>query len=102
MNLKRLFVAFLFLDFTVFSLWVVFSQGLSPIFEVHSSPWGIQVLLDLVLAASFGAVCLYRDARKRGVNPWPWIVAVPFTGSISLLAYASLYGFDSRAFASAR
>ncbi len=102
MNLKRLFVAFLFLDFTAYSLWVVFSEGFGPLFEAHSSPWGIQVFVDLILAASFGVVCMYRDAKKRGVNPWPWVIAVPFTGSIALLAYATLYGFDSRDYASAR
>src|SRR5262245_19645319 len=91
MNLKRLGVLFLFLDFAAFTAWVVVTQPLGAVADaVRASYWTVQIAIDLVIALSFGAVWLARDAKARGMNPLPWIVALPFTGSLSLLAYLLL------------
>jgi len=48
---------------------------------------GLQIVLDLVIACSLGLGWLAQDARKRGLTAWPYFVATPFVGSMSLLAY---------------
>ncbi|MGE0788483.1 MAG: hypothetical protein AB7S26_22600 [Sandaracinaceae bacterium] len=94
MNLKRIFAGLVFLDFAAFTLWIVFTQdNLALIRENLTNPWGLQVALDLCFSAMFGSMWLYRDAKKKGINPWPWLAAVLPTGSLSLLAYATVHGF---------
>jgi hypothetical protein len=91
MNIQRILIAFLFLDFAAFTGYVIAKEGLLGFIPNHTtSLWSIQVLLDLCIAAAFGSVWMWRDAKKRGVNPLPWVLAVPFTGSLALLAYAAL------------
>ncbi len=98
MNLKRLLVGLVLLDFAAFTGWILFTQDNLALIEASlTNPWGIQVAIDLCIAACFGSAWLYRDARAKGLNPWPWIVAVIPTGSLALLAYATVHGFASRA-----
>jgi hypothetical protein len=46
-----------------------------------------QIYVDLVIAVVVICVWLHRDARQRGRNPWPWIVAAAVVGMISPLRY---------------
>ena len=48
----------------------------------------IQVTIDLVIACSVAMFFIFHDARARNVNPWPYLVATTFLGSLGLLAYA--------------
>lgn len=75
--------------FVVFSLWAaVAGGGLQGLVDVHAgSPWALQIFVDLVLALTIVSVFVWRDARARGANPWPWIAATLFLGSIAPLAY---------------
>ena len=75
--------------FTVFSVWVILTRGyLGFLVVARDEPWGLQMLLDLVIACTFALAWLRQDARKHGiVTTWPYVVATPFVGSISLLAY---------------
>lgn len=43
--------------------------------------------MDLCVAVGF-AVWLWRDARARGIDPLPWVLALPLTGSLALLVGA--------------
>ena len=64
----------------------------------HFESWGgIQVLVDLVIACGLAAVCMIIDARKRGVNPWGYVVLTLFLGSIGPLSYLLVreWGRDS-------
>lgn len=80
---------FVLVGFVAFSLWAVAAGGgLEGLIALHaSSPWAIQIFLDLVLALSIVCVFVWRDARARGANPWPWIAATLLTGSIAPLTY---------------
>jgi hypothetical protein len=80
--------------FTAFSLWVVAGRGYFGFLTLaRDEPWGLQVLLDLVIACSFGLGWLAQDARKRGITSWPYFIVTPFVGSMSLLAYVIHRGF---------
>ena len=47
----------------------------------------IQIVVDLVLAVGLIDIWVHRDARSRGRNPWPWLVASLATGMFSPLIY---------------
>ena len=80
--------------FTVFSLWVVAGHGDFGFLTVaRDEPWGLQMLLDLVIACSFGIGWMRADARRRGIVTWPYVVATIALGSIGLLAYVVRRGF---------
>ncbi|WAS95861.1 hypothetical protein [Nannocystis punicea] len=74
--------------FTLFSAVVVVRHGYFGFIGLAlREPWALQMLLDLVLALSLVAGWLRRDARNHGIEAWPYLVALPFLGSISPLAY---------------
>ncbi len=79
-----------FLILTAYAVWDVGLIGI-PEYHLHSSA-GWQVFTDLVIALIMLLFFLVRDARQRGVNPWPWVVASMFTGSIAPLVYFAIYG----------
>lgn len=47
----------------------------------------LQVLTDLCIAMGLFAIWMWRDAKQRGVNAVPYLVAVFFLGSIGALIY---------------
>ena len=82
--------------FGAFSIWVVAGYGyLGFIALARDEPWGLQMLLDLVIACSFGAGWMLGDARRRGLAAWPYVVLTVLLGSIGLLAYVVARGFTS-------
>ena len=97
MSFKRIALAFVLFDFTAFSLYAAVKEGpLGFVPNADSSLWYIQVFLDLCIAATFGARWLYRDAKSRGLNPIPWLVALPFIGSIAILGYVVFRPSEAR------
>lgn len=89
MNLSKILLAFVLVDFVAFTAWVTATGG--PVGEVLAlfsvNPWVVQVFVDLVLALSLVCVWIWNDARSRGANPVPWVLATVFIGSIAPLAY---------------
>jgi hypothetical protein len=62
--------------------------GYLGIFEPHFQSWGAaQVFVDLVILAGLGCIWMVRDARARGLNPWPFVIATVLAGSFGLLFY---------------
>lgn len=53
---------------------------------VHGG-WETQVFLDLVIALTVASTVVRRDALKRGISPWPWMVSMALLGSIGMLGY---------------
>ena len=88
MQRKALIAAAVLVPFVVYSLWVVAGFGYTGFLAVAwREPWAMQMLLDLVIACSFGIGWMSHDARKRSISPWPFIVTTLALGSIGLLAY---------------
>jgi cytochrome bd-type quinol oxidase subunit 2 len=74
--------------FGVFSCWVVATQGYFGFVRLADhEPWALQMLLDLVIACAFAVSWVVRDARKRGIASWPFVVATLLLGTIGVLAY---------------
>ena len=81
--------------FGAYSTWVVATRGYIAFLEVGTSDrWAFQMLLDLVIACWFAMGWVRADARKRGINPWPYLVVVIPAGSIGLLAYCVRRAFS--------
>ncbi len=81
--------------FGAFSTWVVAGHGYTGFLSLAArEPWALQMLLDLVIACSFGLGWLVPDARKRGITAWPFIAMTIALGSIGLLAYVVRRGLN--------
>ena len=89
MNLKKIALFVILADFAAYTVWVAMNGGTFTeiVTAFSTNPWQLQVLLDLVLALSLFSIWLWRDARERGVNPLPWLIATCLVGSIAPLAY---------------
>lgn len=74
--------------FLPFSLWVVYASGPMGLYHViRHEPWGAQLFFDLCISAFIAASWMVRDARRRQLTVWPFVVATALVGSIGLLGY---------------
>jgi len=86
--MKKLILWFVLLDFGLFSTYVMWEVGYVGIWEAGMASLGSwQVLIDLVIAGGLICTWMVVDARKRGVNPWPWVVATFALGTLVPLTY---------------
>ena len=88
-TLKKIGIALVLLDFAALTAWAAYAGTTAAQLEaLFTNPWGIQIAVDLCIAATFGIRWMWRDAKERGISPLPWALAVIPTGSLALLAYA--------------
>ena len=88
MKLRKLILWTVLIDFALFTGWAMWKVGYFGIWEAGFTSWGgLQILLDLSISCCVIATWLVADARARHINPWPWLVAILFTGSLATLAY---------------
>jgi hypothetical protein len=88
MNRNALILAVVLLDFVALSVWALAAVGYVGLFQFQlTSPAGIQVLVDLVIALTLVMVWMYQDARARGASFLPFAVLTLTLGSIGPLLY---------------
>lgn len=88
MTLRKILLWAVFVDFTVFSIWVLAEVGYFGIWQAGiSSPGAMQLLFDLVVCCLLIVLWLKKDAEQLGMNPYPWIVSILLTGSLAILLY---------------
>ena len=76
------------LPFLLLTIYAVSQVGYVGIFDYHRhSPAGWQVFADLVVALLLLLTFMIPDAKERGMNPWPWVVATFLMGSLGPIAY---------------
>lgn len=74
--------------FTAYSLFVIAKNGYFGFLTLAArEPWAMQMLLDLLIALFLVGSWIRRDARERGIPAAPYLVALPFVGSIAALGY---------------
>lgn len=89
MNWKKMLVGLVYLDFLALTGYAMFTESPAAIWEAISHNWwSVQIFADLCVAAAFATVWMWRDAKRHGINPLPYALAVAPTGSIALFAYA--------------
>ncbi len=88
MTHRKLFAIIVLIPFSLLTVYAVMEVGYLGIFDYHRhSPAGWQVFTDLVIALLLVFVWMIPDARARGRNPWPWVVATLLSGSFGPLLY---------------
>lgn len=88
MNWKKLITLFALLDLSALSGVAIYHHGLRGVIEAATMNWWtLQFTLDLYIALTLVSVGLYRDARARGTNPWPFIALTYTLGSLGPLFY---------------
>ncbi len=91
MSLRRIFLAFLLVDFLTLTGWALAHHGVVGwVGALLSQPVGILVAVDLIIALSFLVGWMWKDAHRSGRNPWPYIVVTLCTGSAGPLLYLLL------------
>ncbi len=90
MNMKPIALCLL-IPFLALTAYTIMDVGYIGIFEYHlHSSAGWQVFTDLVIGMILIMIWMYRDAKKNGSNPWPYLIATCFLGSIAPLTYLVL------------
>ncbi len=87
MKPKTILLAALLVDFTALTAWALSSLTLETLTATLSTPLGMQMTADLVIALGVAAGFIWKDAKARGLNPVGWMVVTLLTGSIGPLAY---------------
>ena len=78
----------LLVGFSGFSAWVSLEHGYTGFLDLAGRDhWGLQMLLDVVLACLVYSVWLVPDAGRLGIRAWPYLLVTLFLGSIGGLAY---------------
>lgn len=81
-------LAFVIADFALLTGYAVYQHGYWGIIEYHlPSSAGWQVAADLVIACSLICLWMFRDARRSGRNPWPFLLLTLVLGSFGPLFY---------------
>ena len=76
------------LTFTAFSCVVTWRNGYFGFLTMAwDNEWGMQVLLDLVIALLLLSRHMVGEARAAGIRAWPYLVGLPLLGSISALIF---------------
>ena len=85
---RRIASIIILIPFTLLTLYAVAQAGYIGLFAFQlQDPAGWQVLADLVIALLLVLSWLVPEARREGRNPWPWVVATLFLGSLAPLLY---------------
>lgn len=91
MNMKIVMTLALLGAFGAFSLLALSQVGYKGIWLGGLSGWGqAQILVDLVVACLLLMVWMVVDARRLGLNPWPFVVITLLAGSFGPLLYLLL------------
>lgn len=77
-----------FVPFTAFTIWVAVEDGpLGFLTLAREGGWGLQMVIDLLVYIGLASLWMVPDARRHGINPWPFVVASLGLASIGTLAY---------------
>ena len=88
MTRKQILFIFLFIAFAILSSWATYRVGIAGIFAAGmNNPGGIQIFVDLIIACSVAWTFMWPDAKRRGINPMPYVIGTLALGSFGLLGY---------------
>jgi len=88
MNWKRLGLVVLLADFIALTAYAVYYHGYLAFFNLlGANAIGVQVFTDLIIALALFSTWMIRDARERGISPFPYLLLILTLGSIGALAY---------------
>ena len=86
--LKLIGLIVVLVAFSVFTDILVVNDGYTGFLRLAARDnWGLQMLLDVSISIGLFTFWMIPDARRRGIMPWPYVVACIGLGSIGALAY---------------
>lgn len=86
--MRHVIIGLVLVAFTAFSVLVIVEHGYLGFLTLSfREPWALQMLLDLSIALFLFGSWMRRDARNRGIPVTPYLLLLPFVGSIAALAY---------------
>ena len=92
---RRALAILILIPFSILSLYALMKVGYIGIFDYHRhSPAGWQVFTDLVIACVLLLALIVPEAKRRGINPWPFVLLTVVLGSFGPLAYFVYAGSD--------
>jgi RsiW-degrading membrane proteinase PrsW (M82 family) len=65
--------------------------------DVILPPWTLLVLTDLLIELTLICVWIYWDSKRRGKNPWAWIIVSLILGAPGTLGYLLVRSLDKNA-----
>jgi hypothetical protein len=87
-HMKKMLPLLVLVPFTVFSTWVVVRHGYFGFVTLAmKEPWALQMLVDLCISLAMVGTWLRRDARHHGIAATPYLMLLPFAGSVAALGY---------------
>lgn len=90
---RRMLALIILVPFSLLSLYAVYKVGYIGIFDYHRySPAGWQVFTDLVIACVLIMVWMIPEAKRRGINPWPYVAITCVLGAFGPLMYLLIHG----------
>ncbi len=91
MNARILALGATLIAFAALTSWPLLEYGYLGFFPAAvANPAAIQVFADVAIACALILIWLVRDARRRGVSPWPYVVLTLTLGSFGPLIYLLL------------
>jgi len=85
---RRTLAILILIPFSILSIYAVMKVGYVGIFDYHRhSPAGWQVFTDLVIACVLLLALIVPEAKRRGINYWPFVIITLFLGSFGPLCY---------------
>ena len=98
MNAKQLGLTFVLVDFLAFNVYALYQHGTVGMLElVMANTATLAVTADLLIALTLIAFWIARDAHRRGVSAFPYLIATALLGSGGPLLYLIRRTGDSRA-----
>ena len=90
---RKLLAIIILVPFAILTAYAVYKVGYWGIVDYHlHSPAGWQVITDLVIACILLLTWMIPEARRNGINPWPFVALTLFAGSIGPLVYLAIHG----------
>ncbi len=83
----KVLLSLVLIDFLALTGYVLYHYGLGFLDVVVSNSVTALITFDLLIALSMISVWMWRDARSRDINPWPYVVLTLCTGSAGPLLY---------------
>jgi hypothetical protein len=79
----------LLIDFAALNAYALTAADLAElgVYLRNLGPWGLLATTDLLIALSIGLTWIWRDARAKGLTPWPFALLTLATESLGLLLY---------------
>jgi len=88
MNWRVIVLLVVLADFLAFTGYVLVEHGYIGLWRAAFANLAtMQVLFDLVVVGLLAAVWIVQDSRRRGWNPWPFVVLTVAAGSVGPLLY---------------